>query len=220
MATTEEKLAIAEILRDIHAPTIVELGAHCGEDYHWITAMSARGPEHCHYVMVEPDPRNVQHIIDIIPLGRTRRLFVGAIAAENGMRTFHMCEFSDGQRHTSGSLLKPTGHLVHIPECTFPWITTVPCLTLDALFEREWLTKIDLLWVDIQGAEREMIRGGADALWHTRYLFMEVESLEMYEGQTPKDPLIETLGGNWGLVQDFGYNVLLLNQDFTEREPR
>ncbi len=91
--------------------------------------------------------------------------------------------------------------------------------TLDAIFEREWLTKIDLLWVDIQGAERDMIAGGAKALSHTRYMFMEAETTELYEGQAMRGELLAMLPG-WTLLGEFEANVLLWNDNFSERPPR
>jgi len=90
---------------------------------------------------------------------------------------------------------------------------------LDSIFESEWLTKIDLLWVDIQGAENLMIAGGKTALSHTRYLFMEVENVELYEGEALKTDLVALLPG-WTVLQEFEYNVLMVNGGFSERGPR
>jgi hypothetical protein len=86
----------------------------------------------------------------------------------------------------------------------------VPCYTLDTIFRCEGLAKIDLLWVDIQGAERDMIQGGGFALAHTRYLFIEAETEELYAGEALKPELLALLGDHgFALVQDFGCNVLL-----------
>lgn len=208
MATPEEQAAIRHILGPMRNPTIVELGAHCGEDEGWI---SLACPEQPHYVMVEADVRNAQVIIDRV-LAPHRRLIVGAIAATNGLIEFHVSDNAIGQGRGSGSIRKPTGHLEHIKWCTFPFKTLVPCYTLDEIFRREWLTKIDLLWVDIQGAERDMITGGQIALSRSRFLFMEAEEIEMYEGQALKPELMAMLPG-WTLMQDFGCNILLRNDN-------
>ena len=92
----------------------------------------------------------------------------------------------------------------------------VETLTLDSIFGQERLKKIDLLWVDIQGAERNMIAGGQKALSHTRYVFMEAETVELYEGEALKADLIAALPG-WTLLADFGSNILLRNENFAER---
>jgi hypothetical protein len=71
----------------------------------------------------------------------------------------------------------------------------------------------------VQGSEREVIAGGAEALSHTHYLFMEAEMRELYEGMALKPELLEMLPG-WRVLRDFGYNVLMENKNFTERGPR
>src|SRR5579862_530596 len=204
MATTEEQAAIRQILKPLRSPTIVELGAHCGEDEKWIAPACADPPK---YVMVEADVRNAQVIIDQME-GWNRRVIVGAVAAANGLVYFHVSDNAIGQGRGSGSIRKPTGHLVHMPWCTFPFSTVVPSYTLDEIFRREWLTQIDLLWVDIQGAERDMISGGQAALSKTRYLFMEAENIEFYEGQALRPELIAMLPG-WTVMQEFECNILM-----------
>ncbi len=60
-----------------------------------------------------------------------------------------------------------------------------------------------------------MICGGKRALLRTRYLFMEVEGVEMYQGQALREDLLNMLPG-WRLIEDFGQNVLLLNPNMEE----
>lgn len=243
MPSPEEQKAVSELLRPLQSPCIVELGAHTGEDEEWMRA-ACHDPRQVHYVMVEPDSCNCQAILNrhvslevrqvfnnrpIALLGQastflyspwlgSRRLIIGAIADENGIREFNFSQDTHGRR-TSGSLRNPTGHLKYFPEIGFPFKGMVPTFTLDHIFESEWLTKIDLLWVDIQGAEDMMIRGGQTALKHTRYLFMEVEKEELYEGEQLKDGLVGMLPG-WEMLQEFQFNVLMKNLAFEERGPR
>lgn len=213
MATKQEKDAVCELLAKLRNPCIVDLGAFQGEDSAW---MRDACMEAARNVMVEADVRNAQRIIDSNKLQSDRvSLIVGAVAATNGLTQFHMCETQRGQGIGSGSIRKPTGHLEAFDWCSFPRVTTVPCYTLDRIFEREWLARIDMLWVDIQGAERDMIAAGRCALAKARYLFMETEAAEMYEGQATKRELIAMLPG-WELLQDFGENVLMRNREFCE----
>lgn len=215
MPSPEEQLAVSKLLHPIRNPCIVELGAHMGEDESWLRAACR---EEAHYVMVEPDPRNCQQIINRGPVHRTRRLIMGAIADAPGLRVFNFAEKSDGSR-ASGSLRQPTGHIEHFPDVHFNVSGTVQCYSLDEIFESEWLTKIDLLWVDIQGAEDMMIRGGQTALKHSRYLFMEVEKVELYAGEALGHELVAMLPG-WKVLEWFEYNVLMWNPAFAERGPR
>jgi len=212
MASEVEKSAVARVLRTITSPCVVELGARTGEDEPWIRGVCHEDP--C-YLMVEPDLPNAQLILDH-PRGidRNRRLILGAVAEYDGDARFHLSHNPDGSR-TSGSIRKPTGHMKYYPETSFDGQNVVPCWTLDTIFQKEWLSRIDLLWVDIQGAERDMIAGGQGALQRTRYLFIEVESSELYQGQALREDLFAMLPG-WRIIEDLGQNVLLNNPNFIE----
>ncbi len=214
MANEQEKAAIRRIMAKIASPCIVELGARTGEDEHWLRSACGEDP---HYVMVEPDPWNAQKILDK-PRGldMNRRVILGVVAEYDGDATFFPSISPDGSR-TSGSIRQPaSGHLSAYPDIKFQYKPSiVPCWTLDTIFEKDWLSKIDLLWVDIQGAEANMICGGKRALLRTRYLFMEVEGVEMYQGQALREDLLNMLPG-WRLIEDFGQNVLLLNPNMEE----
>jgi len=214
--TPEEFTAVQKLLQPITCPVIVELGAYRGEDSHNFERMIAAGETLLH-VMVEPDWRNQAYIAqnEHRPLGSNRRLIRGAIASQPGRRHFRVSLDSRDNSRGSGSILEPTGHLEHFPTITFEDPEVVNCYTLDGIFYDEYLSKIDLLWVDIQGAEREMIMGGHDALEKTRFCFMEAEEIEMYSGQALKPELIALLEpSGWRLVQDFGFNILLENTRF------
>ena len=213
--TEQEREAIRPILQSVN-PCVVNLGAYCGEDEHIFRSLAH--PADLLHIMVEPDPKNIA-IIETKPFDQNRRLIRGAIAAESGMREFRFSYDSRDGARGSGSICRPTGHLKHFPTIAFSDPKLVRCYTLDELFLDQQLSKIDLLWVDIQGAEREMIQGGKWTLLFTRYLFIEAEEVQMYEGQALKPELIELLGKNWTLVQDFGYNLLLRNEKF-EALPR
>lgn len=215
MASLQEQQMVRSILRGIEAPVIVELGAHCGEDETWIRACCTSPVSR--YVMVEPDGRNVQHILDK-PGDAARRVILGAVSDQIGTAQFHFSWNEREQNRGSGSLLNPTGHLKYFPWVTFSEVGTVLTYTLDAIFDREALTRIDLLWVDIQGAERKMIRGGMVALQATRYLFIEAEDQELYEGEALKPELRAMLEGlGWRLIGDFAFNLLFENCGFQER---
>jgi FkbM family methyltransferase len=216
MATSQEIKEVSDVLASLRSPCIVELGARVGEDEEWLR-MACR--ESVHYVMVEPDVRNCQVILDKAT-DRTRRLIIGAVADHDGSIEFYG-SVEDLNTRGSGSIRKPTNHIIIFPRVEFPreLHTFVPCYTLDTIFEREWLSKIDLLWVDVQGAERDMIAGGRKALSHTRFLFMETEDREVYEGMALKPELIAMLSG-WTIIGDFGYNCFFRNDNFKEMQPR
>jgi FkbM family methyltransferase len=190
---------------------VVELGAWDGEDFEGLVNKPIL------HIMVEPDPRNIKRILSSpSPLTSDRKLIQGAVARESGFRKFH---FSDGSLQ-HGSLLEPTGHLKQWPHISFPHVETVACYTLDEIFLKESLSRIDLLWADVQGAEGEMIEGGWKALQKTQYCMLESEEVEIYKGEVLKPELIKMLEG-WELIQEFHqdfttFNILLRNRRFNE----
>jgi hypothetical protein len=58
----------------------------------------------------------------------------------------------------------------------------VPTLTLPELMRRENLESVDLLKLDLQGAERLVLTGGADALEKVRVIYTEVFFEQLYAG--------------------------------------
>ena len=209
--TPEEKSAIA-VAFDAFDPVVVNLGAYHGEDDAEFQSLVFPGRELLH-IMVEPDPMNCRRIRRDFRLSKMRRLIPGAVASKSGRRAFYRSfDRKDGSAG-SGSLLEPVGHLKEFPDVDFPIIQEVYCYTLDQLFEFCELSKIDLLWVDVQGAESEVIEGGRDALARTRYLFLEAEKQELYRGQVLREGLLAMLPG-WKLIADFDYNVLLKNEAY------
>jgi FkbM family methyltransferase len=71
----------------------------------------------------------------------------------------------------------------------------VPAQTLDALFAAEKVECVDLMKVDIQGAERQLIQGGSNALRRVANLYIEVMFEERYVGSATFTELHELLRG-------------------------
>ena len=59
---------------------------------------------------------------------------------------------------------------------------SVPTMTLPELMTRENLENVDLLKLDLQGAERLVLTGGADALDRVRVIYAEVFFEPLYAG--------------------------------------
>ena len=201
----DEGSVIREILGQCEDPVILDLGAYGGEDTAWLIGACKVQPR---VIAVEADPDNFARL-QTANLPAT--LFHAAIADHNGDCTFYKCH--TGRGVGSGSIRRPTGHVDRGGTHYDFRPITVRCLTLDYIFADARLSHIDLLWVDIQAAERDMIAGGQNALAHTRYLFIEAEQgEEMYEGQAMRDALLRMLPG-WTLIGDFDFNILLRNDN-------
>lgn len=72
------------------------------------------------------------------------------------------------------------------------WIR-VPAQTLDGLFEAEGIDRVHLMKVDIQGAEKQLIQGGQNALRRVDQLFIEVMFEEQYAGAATFSQIQEML---------------------------
>ncbi len=165
-------------------------------------------------VLVEPDHQNFMKLAQKFAGSPRRHLWCAAIGEKIGS-----CDFwiNDNNNRASGSIRRPTGHLTELPHVQFCGIELVNTITLDSLYRMEQLPRIDLLWVDIQGAENYMIEHGREALAHTRYLYMEAINSILYAGMAARQQLLVMLPG-WEMLGVYGEwqeNVLLRNEAFT-----
>lgn len=197
---------IASALDGIVDLSVVDVGAHWGEETPFFESL-ARG--RFTHIMIEPDPSNCEIIRADYP---SKKLIQGAVSDSGGMKPFWFSFEPTTTHRGSGSLLEPTGHLKVYPTTSFYGPGIVQCYTLDEVYEKEDLTKVDLLWTDIQGGEMQMLRGGRRALTETRYLFMEVSDEELYRGQSLRADLLSELKG-WEVVNEFYGNILMKNKD-------
>lgn len=191
------------IVRQGWAPIVLELGAHHGND---TVAIFDACRKPTAYIAVEADPRNIGLLTNRIG-PRPVKVVWAAIAAECGEIDLHLSDGAAGSG--SSSIRAPKEHLVHFPGIKFAKTAKVPALTLDALAERYNIPGADLIWCDIQGAERDMIAGGQRTLANTCYLLAECDRIEMYEGQATRDELLGLLPG-WELIAEWPANANLL----------
>jgi len=65
----------------------------------------------------------------------------------------------------------------------------VECTTLEAFITEREISSIDLLWMDVQGAELKALKGLGEKLHIIKVMNIEVEFMEIYSGQ----PLFEEI---------------------------
>lgn len=199
------------------ARVILEIGASHGMH----TALFLRDFPGARVHAFEPDPRAVAAFRANI---RDRRVTLHeiAIGASNGRAEFHASaglppdagtdlarEYPKGWDQ-SGSLRAPTGHKERWPWCRFPRTIKVEVRTLDTWSARHEPGPIDFIWADMQGAEGDMIAGGAATLARTRYLYAEYSDTEIYAGAPNLNQLLDLLPG-FEIVRLFPDDVLLRN---------
>jgi len=223
MTFPEERAAITEILeRTGNSVCLVDLGAHLGEDTAWMLEV-LKDHKDVQAVMIEADRLNFNLLVqeyfpNVSDEERqqtcliSRSIIAGhfAIADRNGSCDFYSCTASGGG---FGSVYRPIPDKIAVSVDDFRLVRNIPCIKLDTLFDLCVLESIDLLWVDIHGAEKDMIAHGQKALSRTKYMMIEAVAESMYEGAAMKSELIEMLPG-WTVLKEFPWNLLLKNNSF------
>jgi FkbM family methyltransferase len=134
-------------------------------------------------ILVEPRPEQAA-LLAGRTIGRRKLLFSCAVAERPGTAEFHVLNSED-----SSSLLSP---IVKSAEAAFPGFNfggkksiAVSVRTLDQIYAESAVDFIDLLKVDVQGAELGVFKGGPLALKRTKIIRCEVGLRTLYEGQPP-----------------------------------
>lgn len=214
-------------------PTIVEVGCNDGTD---TMRFLATFPG-CSIYCFDPEPRAIKRFKRDICDPRAV-LYPYAVMDYCGRCPWHAshgkvpnsCDVAPEAKvdwDLSGSPMKPTGHTVMPGWCKWTQENDVPCIDLDTWYAttfRENAQTIDLLWIDAQGSEGKVVRGGTETLKHTRWLYIEfydrflndgnMDIKELYEQQPGFVELISLCAraSDWKLAGLYrGNNALLRN---------
>ena len=216
-------MKIKQFIENLDIKVFVEIGAHFCTDTQDFRKMH---PE-ARIVCFEPDPRNIE-VIKKLGNDKICELYELALSNTNDPMDFHLssgkyddplnlaCDWS-----FSSSLKKPTGHLEQHRWITFPNTVKVQCTKLDD-FEPLKNTKIDFMWVDVQGAEDLVFSCAQETLKNTQYVYTEFSDFQLYEGQLNLTKLLALFGSEWEIVQGVcppphpthGGDILLRNTKF------
>ena len=190
-----------ELIRECvagEAPTILEIGCNDGTHTLWFLEMFARPTVYC----FEPDPRAIARFKANVGERPNVHLAEIALSDHNGEVAFYQ---SGGQRDDeqtrampegwdqSGSTRQPKEHLTVYPWVTFEQKIAVTASTLDAWCEEHGIGAIDFIWMDVQGAEMDVLRGGRSTLAKTRFIYAEYSDYELYAGQATLGELTKYL---------------------------
>ena len=185
-------ISAAEI-RDLIGPRdqlILEAGAWDGDTTY---AMLCAMPDAL-IVAMEPDSRPLARLharfdgreggVQIVPAAAGAVNGVVPWYASHGDLRADCCR--DGDWDLSSSLRRPEHHLLRAPEITFDW-QEVRCVRIDDLpaefpdirFPRFY----ELAFIDVQGAQRDVIAGGRKTLDSTPWIYIELHHTPEYEGE-------------------------------------
>lgn len=120
----------------------------------------------------------------------------------------------------SGSIHRPVTHLQsdkygsRWPKTVFEETVEAECTSVDIFCEENDIDHIDFLWMDTQGAEREVLKGAQRMLSKTDYVYTEYYDEEMYKNCAGLEEIQSLLPNyvlehNWRCGDADGGDVLL-----------
>ena len=202
--------AVALVKRD--QATIIEIGANTGTH----TALFAAAMPNATIYACEPDERAWRQLQDVCVRFPNVRLMKVAVSDSDGVADFYCSSGKhpnreDADWNQSGSLCQPTGHLEQYKWCTFTESAKVQTRSLDSITAELGIDTIDFIWMDVQGAERHVLKGATKTLALTRYLYTEYSDVELYAGQ-PSLKEILGLANGFQVSRRFPGDALLKNR--------
>jgi len=205
---------VIEILRGIENPVVFELGA-CDAKYTQCLFFACEKGDPDYYAF-EPDPRNIKLCLDRMP--PAVHFVPAAIGNVTGKVPFYLAapQLHDGVAGSSS--ISPFKDLTTAFKwCTHEGTIEVDCYRLDDFCYEHNVSYIDLIFMDIQGAERLMIEGAQYMLKNTRWLWTEFEGVQnagtLYEHSSSLKQIKEMLP-DWAVVEIDNGDALLVNTKF------
>lgn len=176
-------------------PVIIDCGAHDGTDTMELAGLFRMGTVHA----FEPVEQLFSRLKQRKPLYNNTYYYKVALADKNGFMNFYV---SEGNSDASSSLLQPNTHLMDHPDTTFHNTISVKTLTLDDWAHQYSISKIDMLWLDMQGYEMQMLMASKRVLNTVSVIHTEVSTKETYKG-------VATYSVYRKFLEDIGFKVVL-----------
>ena len=114
----------------------------------------------------------------------------------------------------SSSLKQPKNHLKITPWVKFNSKILIKTQKLSTFCFKHNIKNIDFIWMDVQGAELDVIDGMEDFKKNIHYIYTEYSNDELYENQPKENQIIEALGKNWEIIYNFGQDILIKNNKY------
>jgi FkbM family methyltransferase len=128
---------------------------------------------------VEGNPAVVPKIEEALRRYPSQRLIQALLAEVDGdERAFHVTNY-DGM---SSSLLEFGTHPEFSPDTVFVFHLTLPTRTVDSLVTEHEIADVNMLVMDLQGAEGMCLAGASKLLPSIDFVMSEVNNKEVYRG--------------------------------------
>ena len=186
--STNEYLNIIKIFLP-HNPIVLEAGCHGGQD---TVAIGNMWPEGKIYAF---DP--VEKFVDFTNAElekhniKNARVYQLALSRTSGQQTFYYSTACGG----ASSLLPSNLEMKEI--CDYQDITmTANCMNLDEWAQKENVTYIDFMWLDMEGSELEVLSSSPQILKTVKVIITEINFREFRQGTTRYEDLATFLKSN------------------------
>ena len=201
-------------------PTILEIGCNDGSDTLRFLKAMPRAKLFC----FEPDPRAIARFKkNLGPRLNDVKLFEIALSDRTGQIDFHMSDGVSAEMpqgwDRSGSIRPPAEHLRIAPWVKFEKTVKVNTCRLDDWAAEHDVTRVDFIWMDVQGAEADVILGASKILQQTRFLYTEYSDVELYEGQLSLKEILALLP-SFDVLAQYPDDVLLRNRTLAGSEEK
>lgn len=186
--------AILPSLLGTDSPIILEIGCNNAVDTLEMARQFISPTVHC----FEPDPRAYAAACESTAGWDCVTVHNTAIAACDGQSEFYPSTgaFAGVSDWTaSGSLRRPSAHQLLHPGIRFKKSINVEVRRLDTWVKEHGIELIDFVWMDVQGAEADVIEGALEVLPQIRFVYTEYSDLELYEGQSDLKSIAAMLSG-------------------------
>lgn len=162
-------------------PVIVEAGAFDGKE----SVILATFFKNCHVHSFEPINRlykKVQSATKKFSNISTYNLALGEAVGERIM--YISKDLSDPNSVSmSSSIYEPKEHLIYSPDVFFDEKEIIQITTLDAWADHYGIPKVDMLWLDLQGAELATLKASPKTFSNVSVILTELEFIEAYINQ-------------------------------------
>ena len=219
--------AIRELIGEKDNITIFEIGCADGGDTKRF--LNTFGSNLKIYTF-DPEPINIKYVTttgSLDAFGNSNDILISddrhvfnpyAISGKDGVTTFHRSRNKtpnpeegfligrySGSIHEPVTMINSDKYGARWPGTLFEEQITVECKTLDTFCEDNNISHIDFVWMDTQGAERDVLKGASKMLSNIDYVYTEYYDEEMYKNCAGLDEIKSLLPG-FEILQTWPYN--------------
>lgn len=211
-----DRIAYSDIAKFLpRDPVIIEAGAHDGTN----TAEMAEFWPHATIHAFEPVPAAAEQVaLRVSGFNARVQCHPIALGPVSGEIEMHLSGDGSSGACQSSSMLRPTdAQLREFPDIKFGITRSVAVTTLDDWAEQHNVTRVDFLWLDMQGYEMRALEGAIRTLDKIAAIHMEVSNIRLYEA-APLYPVVKERMWQLGFAPEIeatfriGGNVLFVRR--------